>query len=60
VRENGTLDLELIAEAFEAISNKISCEGLARGLLEIALEYSRAVRGAVLLSEGGELHWRGD
>jgi signal transduction histidine kinase len=53
--ENEMLELELIAKAFGAISNEISCERLAKVLLKVALEYSGAVRGAVLLSDGGEL-----
>lgn len=48
-------ELELIAKAFRAIPNEISCEGLARALLNVALEYSGAIRGAVVLSEGGGL-----
>jgi signal transduction histidine kinase len=53
--KNETFDLELIAKAFQVISKEISYGGLARALLKVALEYSGAVRGAVLLSEGGEL-----
>jgi len=54
--EGETFELELIAKAFEAISKEISFEGLAKALLRVALEYSGAVRGAVLLSaEDGAL-----
>jgi signal transduction histidine kinase len=53
-------ELVSIAEAFGAISKEISYEGLARTLLKVALEHSGAVRGAVLLSEGGELFARAD
>jgi signal transduction histidine kinase len=52
--ENETLELDLIAKAFQAISKEISYRGLAKALLKAALGYSRAIRGAVLLSEGGE------
>jgi GAF domain-containing protein len=53
--ENETSEIELIAHAFQAISKEISYEGLAKALLEAALGYSGAARGAVLLSEKGEL-----
>ena len=53
--ENETFELELIAKAFQAISKEISYRSLAKALLQAALGYSGAVRGAVLLSEGDEL-----
>src|SRR5262245_42448894 len=53
-------ELEPIATAFRAISKEISYEGLARALLNVALEYSGAIRGAVVLSEGGELLAKAD
>jgi signal transduction histidine kinase len=58
--ENETSELELIAQAFRAISKEISYEGLANALLKAALGYSGATRGAVLLSEGGELLAKAD
>jgi signal transduction histidine kinase len=58
--ENETSELELIAEAFRAISKEISYEGLAKALLKAALDYSGAARGAVLLSEKGELLAKAD
>jgi signal transduction histidine kinase len=53
--ENETAELELIAKAFRATSKETSYEGLAGALLKAALGYSGAARGAVLLSEKGEL-----
>ena len=53
-------DLELIARAFRAISKEVSYVGLARALLAVALEYSEAPRGAVLLSEEGPLLAKAD
>jgi C4-dicarboxylate-specific signal transduction histidine kinase len=50
-----TFELDLITKALRTISKEISYEGLAEALLEAALDYSGAARGAVLLSEGGEL-----
>ena len=58
--ENETFELEPIAKAFQAISKEISYSGLAKALLRTALEYSGAVRGAVLLSKGGELLAKAD
>jgi signal transduction histidine kinase len=58
--ENETSELELIAQAFRAISKEINYEGLAKALLKAALGYSGAARGAVLLSEGGELLAKAD
>jgi signal transduction histidine kinase len=52
--ENETFELDQIAKGFQAIAKAISYRGLAKALLNAALEYSGAVRGAVLLSEGGE------
>jgi len=53
--ENEALELELIAKAIQAISKETSYEGLAKALLNAALRYCGAARGAVLLSEKGEL-----
>src|ERR1700721_3248817 len=53
--ENETFELDLIARALQTISKEISYGGLAKALLEAALRHSGADRGAVLLSEGGEL-----
>lgn len=53
--ESETTELEVIAKALRSISKEISYRGLASALLEAALAYSGAVRGAVLLSERGEL-----
>jgi len=58
--ENETFELELIAKAFQAISKEISYGGLAKALLQTALGYSGAARGAVLLSTGGELLAKAD
>jgi PAS domain-containing protein len=58
--EDGTYELEPIANALQAISKEISYEGLAKALLSAALGYSGAARGAVLLSEGGELLAKAD
>jgi signal transduction histidine kinase len=58
--ENETSELELIAKAFRAISKETSYEGLAKALLKAALGHSGAARGAVLLSEGGELLAKAD
>ena len=55
-----TFELDLTAKALRAISKEISYGGLAEALLEAALEYSGAARGAVLLSEGGELVAKAD
>jgi signal transduction histidine kinase len=61
VRPQGdALELERIARALRAIAKEISYGGLATALLQTALEYCGAVRGAVLLSEGGELLARAD
>jgi hypothetical protein len=53
--ENEAYELERIAKAFRLISKEISYGGLANALLGVAIENSGAVRGTVLLSEGGEL-----
>lgn len=53
-------ELELVARAFRAISKEVSYAGLARALLAVALEYSEATRGAVLLSEEGPLLAKAD
>jgi GAF domain-containing protein len=55
-----TFELDLTAKALRAISKEISYGGLAEALLEAAFEYSGAARGAVLLSEGGELVTKAD
>ena len=55
-----TFELDLIAKALRTISKEISYGGLAEALLEAALDYSGAARGAVLLSEGGELVAKAD
>ena len=52
---NETFELDLIAKALQMISKEISYAGLADALLEAALSYSGAARGAVLLSEGEDL-----
>jgi signal transduction histidine kinase len=58
--ESETFELEAIAKAFRTISKEVSYGGLAKALLEAALRYSGADRGAVLLSEGGELLAKAD
>lgn len=58
--QHETSEIEPIAKALREISKEISYEGLARALLNAALGYSRAARGAVLLSEGGELLAKAD
>jgi GAF domain-containing protein len=58
--EKETSELELVANALQAISKEISYEGLAKALLKAALRYSGAARGAVLLSERGELLAKAD
>ncbi|MCK1492182.1 GAF domain-containing protein [Bradyrhizobium sp. 180] len=55
-----TSELERIGKAFQAISKETSYEGLAKALLKAALDYSDGGRGAVLLSESGELLTRAD
>ena len=58
--KSGTSELELIAKSFREISKETSYAGLAKALLKTALEHSGAARGAVLLSEGGELLAKAD
>jgi signal transduction histidine kinase len=58
--ENETTELGLISKAFQAISKETSYEGLAKALLNAGLGYSGAARGAVLLSENGELLAKAD
>ena len=58
--EHEAPEIELIAKALQAISREISYEGLARALLEAALGCSGATRGAVLLSQQGELLAKAD
>ncbi|MBR0858297.1 ATP-binding protein [Bradyrhizobium liaoningense] len=48
-------ELELISEAFQAISRESSYQGVAKALLEGAVRYSGAARGAILLSGQREL-----
>ena len=55
-----TFELDLIAKALRTISKEITYGGLAEALLEAALDYSGASRGAVLLSGGGELVAKAD
>jgi signal transduction histidine kinase len=59
-RQNDMFELKLIASSFQAIAKEISYGGLAHALLKAALRCSGAVRGAVLLSEGGELLAKAD
>jgi signal transduction histidine kinase len=58
--ESETSEIGRIASAFQAISKEISYEGLAKALLKAALDYCGAGRGAVLLSERGELLAKAD
>jgi len=58
--ENKTSEIGRIARAFQAISKEISYEGLAKALLNAALDYCGATRGSVLLSEKGELLAKAD
>jgi GAF domain-containing protein len=58
--EHETSEIERIANAFQAISKEIGYEGLAKALLKAALGYSGTARGAVLLSEEGELLAKAD
>jgi C4-dicarboxylate-specific signal transduction histidine kinase len=58
--ENETSEIGRIAKAFQAIAKEISYEGLAKALLKAALDYCEAERGAVLLSEEGELLAKAD
>jgi signal transduction histidine kinase len=58
--QHETPEIELIAKALREISKEISYEGLAKALLSAALGYSGVARGAVLLSEGGELLAKAD
>jgi nitrogen-specific signal transduction histidine kinase len=53
-------EIELIAEALRTVSKENSYGGLARALLKAALGYSGADRGAVVLSEEGELVAKAD
>ncbi len=58
--ESETVELELIAKAFQAIAKATSYAGLANALLTTALQHSGADRGAVLLSEGDALLAKAD
>src|SRR5215475_10092527 len=58
--ESETSEIGRIANAFQAISKEISYEGLAKALLKAGLDYCGAERGAVLLSEKGELLAKAD
>jgi hypothetical protein len=49
--EDENSELEAIAKAFRTISKEISYGGLAQAVLQAALLYCGAARGAVLLSE---------
>lgn len=60
VRDDEILQLEVVAEAFRTISRATSYNGLASALLEAALDYCGTARGAVLLSESGELFAKAD
>jgi K+-sensing histidine kinase KdpD len=53
--EDKASEIELIAKAFQTISKEISYEGLVKVLLNGALGYCGAARGAVPLSEKGKL-----
>lgn len=53
--DNDARELELIAHALQSISKETTYEGLAEALLKQALAYSKASRGGVLLSAGGQL-----
>jgi signal transduction histidine kinase len=44
-------ELEQIAKALQMISSELTCRGIAEALLAMALDFSEAIRGAVLLSE---------
>lgn len=55
-----TTEIEAIAKAFQKISKETTYDGLANALLNTALESSGAKRGAVLLSEEGELLAKAD
>src|SRR5258708_16381328 len=58
--ESETTELGLISKAFQAISKETSYQGLAKALLKAGLGYSGTARGAVLLSENGELLAKAD
>jgi signal transduction histidine kinase len=55
-----TSQLEKIAKAFQDISKETSYHGLANTLLKLALEYSTALRGAVLINGGSQLLSKAD
>lgn len=58
--DTNTTEIEVIARAFQEISKETTYDGLANALLNTALDYSGAKRGAVLLSEEGELLAKAD
>ena len=58
--ERESSELELIAKALQSISKETSYDGLAKALLKAALGYSGAARGAVLMTEKGELLAKAD
>ena len=51
-REDEVLELEAIARALRTISRETGYASLARSVLDAAIEYSGATRGAVLLAQG--------
>jgi signal transduction histidine kinase len=53
--DSDTRELRLIARALQSISRETTYQGLAEALLGQALAYSKASRGGVLLSAGGQL-----
>jgi signal transduction histidine kinase len=55
-----TTEIEAIAKAFQHISRETTYDGLAGALLNVALGYSGAGRGAVLLQGEGELLAKAD
>ena len=60
VPDGDTQELETIAAALRTISKETGYTGLAKALLDVALAHSKADRGAVLLSESGELLAKAD
>lgn len=58
--DTNTTEIERIAKAFQEISRETTYDGLANALLNASLQYSGAQRGAVLLSEEGELLAKAD
>ncbi|MBR0697365.1 ATP-binding protein [Bradyrhizobium lablabi] len=60
ILDKNTTEIESISRALQGISKEISFEGLAKALLKASLNHSGASRGAVLLSEEGELLAKAD